>query len=37
MISIYVNLVQWGIKTIDDVPTNIRDAVAVIIGGGENE
>ena len=31
MIQIYVNLIKKGLKTIEDVPAKIREAVRAII------
>lgn len=32
MAKIYANLIKKGIKTIDDVPVNLREAVEKILG-----
>ena len=31
MAKIYANLIQKGLKTIDDVPANLKDAVEKIL------
>lgn len=33
MVKIYVALIQKGLKTIDDVPENIREEVRVMLCG----
>lgn len=33
MAKIYANLIRKGLKTIDDVPENLRDAVLAILEG----
>lgn len=33
MIKIYVDLIKKGLKTIDDVPEKIRDAVRAVLDG----
>ena len=37
MAKIYANLVQKGLKTMDDVPANLREAVQAILEGRDNE
>lgn len=32
MAKIYANLIKKGLKTIDDVPANLREAVEKILG-----
>lgn len=34
MAKIYASLIKKGIKTIEDVPEKIRDAVLLLLGGG---
>lgn len=36
MAKIYANLIRKGLKTIDDVPAKLRDAVEVILAEDEN-
>lgn len=33
MVAIYAKLIKIGLKTIDDVPINIRDEVLTVLGG----
>lgn len=33
MAKIYANLIKNGIKTIDDVPTNLKDEVQALLDG----
>lgn len=33
MAKIYANLIKKGLKTIDDVPANLREQVTLLLGG----
>lgn len=37
MAKIYANLIKNGIKTIDDVPTNLKEAVCSLLNAEENK
>lgn len=37
MAAIYANLVRKGLKTIDQVPANLRDAVKALLKEGESD
>lgn len=34
MAKVYADLIRKGVKTIDDVPEKLRDAVQAILDGG---
>lgn len=36
MAKVYANLIRKGLKTIDDVPENLREEVQRILDGDEN-
>lgn len=36
MAKVYADLIRKGLKTIDDVPENLREEVQRILDGGEN-
>lgn len=36
MIKVYVSLIKKGLKTIEDVPEKLREAVKAELGGEEN-
>ena len=35
MVMVYVRLIQAGLRTLDEVPENLRDAVRRALEGGE--
>ena len=37
MAKIYANLIKNGIKTIDDVPANLKEAVRALLNAEENK
>lgn len=35
MAKVYADLIRKGLKTIEDVPEKLKEAVKAILGGGE--